>query len=56
MKLLPYIGMMIYCFFLAASLDEQELEVQKKLAAEYAELLKAEQACKTWECINNLNN
>ena len=57
MKLIPfYITIIIIMFFVAASLDEQEYEVQEKLAAEYAELLKAEQACKTWECITNLEH
>ena len=43
-------------FFVAASLDEQEYEVQEKLAAEYAEMLAAEAACKDWPCITNLEH
>ena len=57
MKLIPfYITIIIIMFSLAASLDEQELEVQEKLAAEYAEMLKAEAACKDWPCITNLEH
>ena len=57
MKLIPfYITIIIIMFFVAASLDEQEYEVQEKLAVEYAEMLAAEAACKDWPCITNLEH
>ena len=47
---------LVAILFLTASLDNQEPEVQKKLAVEYAEMLKAEAACKDWVCISNLEH
>ena len=57
MKLGPfYLLSLIIMIFIAALLDDQEHEIQVKVAEEYAAMLAKEAACETWDCIKNINN
>lgn len=35
-------------------LEEQDHDIELKLAEDYAEMLEREAACETWECIQNV--
>ena len=49
----PYFVLLIVSFLLVSFLDNDEYEVQAKLANEYAEMLSQEQECKTLQCLGD---
>ena len=51
---LPYVAILVAAFFLVSFLDADEYANQEKLAAEYAQMLAKEAACKTLSCLGDL--
>lgn len=50
-----FFGLLLAVIFICVlALEQQDAGVELKLAADYANMLEREAACKTWECISNI--
>ena len=54
MNITHFSALLLIILFLVATLDNNELEIQKALANEYADMLNEEAKCETWQCIKDL--
>ena len=54
MEIIRLSALLLITLFLVATLDNNEHEIQKALANEYADMLNEEAKCETWQCIKDL--